>query len=136
MGCVLEMSRQGALGGDLTDVDYACSRSAVEDGEGESSRRVEDLVGARVGTEISVCLSVCLSVARGQRGIAVVGRWRLVTKGRGLNCLLAVRQCVLQRKLLVVESGEGQDKTLGRCDGAAKWRIRMGVSAVVRVPRS
>ena len=47
---------------------------------GESSRRVEDLVGGRVGTEISVCLSVCLSVARGQRGIAVVGRWRLVTK--------------------------------------------------------
>lgn len=25
----------------------------------------------------------------------------------------------------------GKDKTLGRCDGAAKWRIRMGASAVV-----
>lgn len=30
----------------------------------------------------------------------------------------------------------GKDKTLGRCDGAAKWRIRMGVGAVVHVHRA
>lgn len=28
-------------------------------------------------------------------------------------------------------SNLGKDKTLGMCDGAAKWRLRTGVSAVV-----
>lgn len=95
---------------------------------------MEDFVGGRVGTKISVCLSVC---REGQRGMDCYGmseRWRPRTKEEGwIVCWLSGSVCFSASCLWW---NLGKDKTLGRCDGAAKWRIRMGVSAVAHVPRS
>lgn len=122
-----------SCGGDQTGLDYLYVLYVRELRwkDGEESPAEEWMTASVVGSAVRY-----QSVAGGKDGSPWAGGGDQRQRRR-IQCLLAVWACVLLLcKLPCLWWNLGKDKRLGRCDGAAKWRLRMGVSAVVHVPRS